>query len=319
MRNKSQTVIIKNNKVKSYVFLCLFLCFFTNKLKCQSQKDNLAKHQISLRHDNDFFALTDYYYSSGLFLSYTVKPNKVIFNPTEQWQFTLGQEVYTPSQTQSTNVFSFDRPYAGFTGLTTLYSTGRNNHLWQSSLQIGLAGNNSGAGGFQRWYHRVIAIADAPLWVAEVNNSLHLNLAVDYCKEWIIAPNPFGVTIAVQPSIALGSRDAYAKGETIWYFGTRNSTANSIAYNRLSLKRELYFALRAGYRHVFYNGLIQGNAFGDTSTFLTKINTDLLQFGFDFNHRYGNNNYCFGIRHNTAETPQATSHTYVILSYGLVF
>ena len=243
---------------------------------------------------------------------------KGVFSTEEQLHFKLGQEVYTPSQTRSTNTEVFDRPYAGFTGLLSEWSTVKNQQLYKVGILLGIAGPNSGAGGFQRWYHKAVAISDSPLWVAELNNSFHTNLYIETTKEWSLAPNPFGVKFALTPKLALGSRDIFAESSINLSFGRRNELKHSIAFNRLgSNQREIYFSLIAGYRQVFYNGLIQGNGFGDDSAVLGEIKPNLLFLGFDFNHRFNQHDYKFGIRYISAETPTANSHLYVSLAYGL--
>jgi len=275
-------------------------------------------HQLELRHDNDFFALTDRYYSSGLFLTYRKVLAKGVFGEAEQLAIRLGQEVFTPSQTQSTNPALFDRPYAGFTGLWANWSQAKNNELLQITTLLGLAGVNSGAGGFQRWYHRAIAISDSPIWTNELENSIHVNLYASYTKEWEIAPNPFGIRMAVRPQLALGSRDVYGETEAILFFGRRNPIGESIAFDRLgSNSREIYFAFRFAYREVFYNGLIEGNLFGDNSPTVKQSKGSLVRLGFDFNHRFNRNDYKLGIRYGSPETANARPHTYVQLSYAL--
>ncbi|MCL6267549.1 lipid A-modifier LpxR family protein [Flagellimonas myxillae] len=286
----------------------------------QSQQSNDAKlysHQLQLRHDNDFFALTDRYYSSGLFVAYQRKLERGVFGAKEQLGYKIGQEVYTPSQTQSTNTNVFDRPYAGLSGIWLTWSTSQDKQLLEVESLLGIAGPSSGAGGLQRWYHKAIAISDSPIWTDELEDSFHANLYLTYTKEWKLAPNPFGVRFAVRPKFALGSRDIYTDAEAIFHFGRRNPMENSIAYNRLgSGKKEIYFALRFAYRQVFYNGLIEGNLFGDNSPVLGVPKNSLLRLGFDFNHRFGVHDYRFGIRYNSPETPSSKSHAHIVLAYG---
>lgn len=289
-----------------------------------SQRDyepNTYSNQLELRHDNDFFLLTDRYYSSGLYLTYRVVPKKLFLkNGDEQLNFRIGQEVYTPSQTQSVESSLFDRPYAGFTGLLSNWTVTDNNSLINVGFLIGLAGNNSGAGGFQRWYHRAIAISDSPLWVDELNNTLHLNLYAGYTKEWVFYENPFGVWFAISPKLAVGSRDIFGEGEAVVHFGRRNSIGESIAYNRIgNNSREIYFAFRLAYRQVLYNGLIEGNLFGNDSIVLRTPEASLLLLGFDFNHRFDKNDFKVGVRYSGSETPTSKSHIYLQLSYGLSF
>lgn len=304
-------------------FFAIIAILFSLNTSLNAQTTTLVGYneQLELRHDNDFFMLTDHYYSSGLFLTYRKFLSKGIFKDNkEQIDFTIGQEVYTPSQTQSTNSAGFDRPYAGFTGLRTSWSTSTKNQLIKASVLVGIAGLNSGAGGFQRWYHQAIAISDSPLWIDEVNDSFHVNAYFSYVKEWKIIPNPFGIRFAVKPNLALGSRDIYIEPETIIYFGRRNEIGKSIAFDRLSSSdREIYFALRASYRSVLYNGLIEGNLFGDNSPILRESSNSIWRFGFDFYHRFERNDYKVGLRFNSKENELAKKHKYVMLSYGLSF
>ncbi|MEM8927996.1 MAG: lipid A-modifier LpxR family protein [Bacteroidota bacterium] len=287
----------------------------------RSYESQSYSHQVELRHDNDFFVLTDKHYSSGLFLTYRMLPKEKLFsNGAEQLEFELTQQVYTPERTKSTNTSNFDRPYAGFLGLNSTWSVANDKQFFKVKLLTGIVGPNSGAGGFQRWYHKNIIWSSVPPWTDELRDSFHLNLYLTYAKEWHIAPNPFGINVAVSPSLALGSRDTYAEQEIVAYFGRRNGLSKSIAYNRLGNNdREIYFALRLAYRHVFYNGLIEGNLFGDDSKVLRDIETSLLRLGFDFNHRFDRNDYKVGIRYLSPETPNAESHIYLQLSYAFSF
>ncbi len=303
-------------KKTCFFLLALFLTFI-----CTAQRSfepEVYDHQLELRHDNDFFTLTDRYYSSGLFLTYRTVLKKGVFGAQEQLSLRLGQEVHTPSQTQSTNSSLFDIPYAGFTGLWGNWSMAKNNVLFDIGTLVGLVGNNSGAGGFQRWYHRAVAISDSPLWIDELNNSFHLNFYATYTKEWELAPNPFGVRFAFQPKLAMGSRDIFGETEAIFHFGRRNAIGESIAYQRLgNNEREIYFSFHFGYRQVLYNGFIEGNLFGDSSPVTRTPENSVVLLGFDFNHRFDQNDYRFGIRWQSSETADAKSHIYIQLSYAL--
>lgn len=282
--------------------------------------DSTLTHQLRLQHDNDFFTLTDRYYSSGLFLSYSHRLKKGFLNGQEQLSFSIGQEVYTPSDIITTNIAEQDRPYVGFLGLKTTWSSVKNQHGWDASILLGIAGNNSGAGGFQRWYHKIFVVSDPPVWVGEMDNSLHANGYLGYLKEWTLIPNPFSITLAVQPSLAFGTRDQYAQANFIAYFGRRDPLASSMANHRIgTTHREIFFSLRAGYRYVGYNALLEGSALGDNSVFLISPNREIIFAGFDAQHRYEKNEYRFGYRIQSAEAPGTQSHKYVILSYARNF
>ncbi len=282
--------------------------------------DSILNHQIQLQHDNDFFTLTDRYYSSGLYLTYTKRLKKGIGKGQEQLSFSIGQEVYTPSNIVTANIEEQDRPYVGFLGLKAGWSSVIKQHGWDASILLGIAGNNSGAGGFQRWYHKIFVVSDPPVWVGEMDNSLHANGYLGYLKEWTLAPNPFSITLALQPAIAFGTRDQYAQANFIAYFGRRDPMATTMAHHRIgTTRREIFFSLRAGYRYVGYNALLEGSALGDNSVFLISPNRDFIFAGFDVQHRFGKNEYWFGYRIQSPEAPGTESHKYVILSYARNF
>ena len=186
------------------------LLVFSNVFVGYCQDNSSFKQQISLQHDNDFFTLTYRYYSSGLYLTYRKLLSSPLFkNGKEQIEFKLQQEIYTPSQTESTNINVFDRSYAGFLGMGFHWNRVKDNKLLKVGIVAGLVGPNSGAGGFQRWYHNVLVVSDPPIWVSELNNNFHFNIYTSFTKEWILAPKPFGVNAVLSLNTALGTRDIY--------------------------------------------------------------------------------------------------------------
>lgn len=299
----------------------IFMVFTIVRLFGQNTSENTIKHQIEFRHDNDFFVLTDRYYSTGLFLTFRHALDKGVFGSRgEQISIQIGQEAYTPDNIESDNIADFDRPYVGFLGLNTGWSYFKNNTGIHLNLLFGIAGKASGAGSFQRWYHNAIVISDPQAWVAEMENTFHANFYASYLYEWRLAPNPFSVHLAVNPQIAVGSRDTYLHPEVIAYFGRRNHLSSTIAQHRIgATEREIFFSLRAGYRFVSHNGLLEGNAFGDNSIFLIPSKRTVLFLGFDFQHRYGKNDYRVGYRHNSSEAETTETHQYITLSYARSF
>ncbi len=283
--------------------------------------ENKIDHQIGLRHDNDLFLLTDRYYSAGLFLTYRRRLQKGVFRSgNEQLVFSLGEEIITPTDLKSKDIADLDRPYAGFLGFTGGWSHAGKSSLVEGNLLFGVAGSASGAGTLQQWFHKAIVSSDAPTWVGELENSIHTNLYVAYTYEWQLAPNPFSVHVAAHPQIAFGTRDVYFHPELTAHFGRRNTLSSSMAYTRIgSTDRETFFVLRAGYRFVGRNGLLEGNALGDDSVFLVSSNTTVFYGGFDFQVRRGKNEFWYGYRINSAESGHTEAHQYMLLSYARNF
>lgn len=286
-----------------------------------SPDGRIPSQQIRLQHDNDFFTLSDRYYSSGLFLSYSRRLRGWESGQAyQQMKITVGQEVFTPSDIKTTEISEQDRPYVGFLGLKGNWLKIRNSAALDVSMLLGLAGNNSGAGGFQRWYHNIFVVSDPPVWVGEMNNTAHLNLYTSYYREWDLAPLPFSIKSGIQPQVAYGTRDQYAQLTWITFFGRRDPLLTSMAFDALgSETREIYFSLRAGFRYVAHNAMLEGNATGDDSVFLVEPRRHLIYGGFDVHHRVERNEYRFGYRILSPEAVTTRSHKYVSLSYARNF
>ena len=303
------------------MFLVGFVLSINNSIRAQESLAPEVKNQIGLQHDNDFFLLTDRYYSFGLFLNYKHRFDKGIFGGTdEQLSITLGEEAYTPDDTETTSINEMDRPYVGYLGLNSSWTKSKKRSLFEIQLELGIAGKASGAGAIQRWYHNAIVVSDPQSWVGEISDSFHVNLYLEYTIEWQLVANPFSVHIAFQPQAAYGTKDQYIQPDLVAFFGRRNSLHSSIGYGQIgSTVRELFFSLIAGYRFVNYNGLLEGNPWADNSVFLVDSNDTVLHLGFDFHHRYNRNDYRVGYRFNSEESELSQTHQYIILSYARSF
>ncbi|MEM7186417.1 MAG: lipid A-modifier LpxR family protein [Bacteroidota bacterium] len=310
-------------KLNLYIILSLFLFVLGPSQITWSQEEpvKLPKQQIEFRHDNDFVLLTDEYYSSGLWLTYRRRLASGIFTKgREQLTFQLSQEAHTPSDIDTRELRKIDRPYAGFSGLSSQWSISGDHSLLEVKALIGLTGPSSGAGAFQRWHHRNVVLVSVPTWFTEIEDSFHANLEVSYAAEWQLAPVPFGVWFALQPRVAYGTRDIFVQPEFIASFGRRNPIGSTIAYNQVgAIDREVYFSLRFGVRYVGHNALLEGNLLGDNSLYTIEPKNRVTHIGFDFRHRSGKNDYTLGYRYNSKEAEVMDSHRYLILAFARSF
>lgn len=300
---------------------------FLNVSNCfgQNSHDKISetalKHQIGFKHENDFLTFSDQYYSSGLFLQYSRHLNQGLFS-TGQELISLGfaQEIYTPSRINTTNITEMDRPYAGYMEFNLSWSYIKPTHIFEIQFGIGLAGKASGAGSFHRWYHKALEVPNPPTWAHEINNKVHNNLYVNFIKEWQLTPNNFSVHLGILPKLAIGTKDIFAQPELIAHFGKRQALTTSMAYGYFGgTEKEIFFSLRAGYRFVIHDAMLEGHVFGDDSVFLVESNKTFFFGGLDIKHRSGQNDYWFGYRLNASVTKTTTSHSFVILSYARSF
>lgn len=287
---------------------------FSQETENLVQSKSLPRNLIELRHDNDFFVFTDRYYTTGSFITYRSYLENGYFPETkEQLGFSLVQQYYTPANIHSGDVEDFDRPYVGFIGVESGWSLANAFSFVDFNILLGLAGPAAGAEEFQNLFHSNGGI-DTPAWVAQINNSFHINLKSSYTREWKINPNPYSVYLAVKPTIAVGTKDLYFQQEGILYFGKRNTLQQSSAYNQLrNLEKEFYFSFSAGYRYIHYNALLEGHPIGDSSVFIVESENHILLFKFEFVYNSGRNIFKLAQNYNTSETSSVKAH----LTFGI--
>lgn len=301
-------------------------CAFVVAVQAQNQNNNKVitgyHQQIELRQDNDFLHYTDRYYSTGSFIGY----RKLIETPQDStlkrhYSIYLSQEIYTPADLEETNFLRFERPYAGFLGISNEMLLAKPTHLSEFKIAVGVTGPISGAEWVQSAFHSTVA-EDSRIstWEAQIKNNFHFNLYYQYIKEWQWLPNPFSVHFAINPSIAAGTRDVYGQQDVVFYLGRRSALQNTVAYKQLGvLERELFFAVRLGYRYLLHDALIEGGLVGDDSIFLLTPYRHIFFYNVETFFRRGRHDVKFTCNYETPRTNRTRPHLYVSLSYGYSF
>jgi hypothetical protein len=113
--------------------------------------------------DNDWFVREDKHYSHGMQISFPV---------TAATRFTIGQRMYTPSNTDIPIPDPGDRPYAGWLYLTSdtrLPSRETIDHL---TLSLGLIGPQARARETQRLFHHVLGNGISAGWDAQLPRTI---------------------------------------------------------------------------------------------------------------------------------------------------
>lgn len=309
------------NIIQLFLVLCYFILVYNGDSHAQELNLSTPKNQLELQHDNDFVLLSDRYYSTGLFVTYRRRLNRGIFSKVnEQLSLQFQQLAYTPDDIDAIDINLMDRPYAGFSGLQAAWSFAQRHWLLEPRFLVGLTGPSSGAGSFQRWFHRNATHVSEPSWVGEIEDSFHTNFYLRMIAELQLAPNPFGVHLAVRPTIAYGTKDIYVEPELIFFFGRRSGLEQSIAYNQLgSVEKEIYFTIRWATRFVSHDASLEGNLNGDNSVFTIEPGKRWSTFGIDLNHRSGKNEYRVGFNALSARAPELKKHKYLTLAYARSF
>lgn len=273
---------------------------------------------IELRHDNDFLYATDRYYSAGSFIGWR-KLSRLKNDSLHriQYRLFLSQEMYTPTNIIDTAISKFDRPYAGFLGVSGGITSAYSNTLYDYKLLVGFSGPWSGASFVQSLFHQSATVdSTIPQWAGEIQSSFYMNLYFKYVQEWKFQPNPFSVHMALSPKVAFGNRDLYLQNDIVFYFGKRNSLMQSTAYQQIgNFKKELFFGIRLGYRYVFHNALLEGNVLGDASPYLIEPYQNLFLYNFEIHRRGKRNLYKFSCNFSTPEAFGTQPHLYTTLAF----
>ena len=147
-----------------------------------------------------------------------------------------------------------------------------------------------------------------------------INFYSNYIYEWKLNPNPFSVYFALSPTIAFGTKDVFLQQDVVFYFGKRNPLHKSIAYNQLGkLKNELFFAVRAGYRYVVHNTMLEGSLIKDSLVLLVEPYQNFFIYNIEMYYRWGRNDIKLFYNFNSPETKKADYHMFVTLSLARNF
>lgn len=310
---------------KGPLFLLLLFFFFFSELPAQDNSETKVentfyKRQIELHHDNDFLLFTDWFYTTGSFINYRTLLNEQEEN-RDRRQLTIGvlQIFYTPSNITETNVRLFDRPYAGFSAITTSLALTNERRLLDFTLQMGASGSISGAEGFQSWFHSSNESAEAS-WIGQIEDAIHINLYARYIRDWKLLDNKFGVHMAWTPTVALGTRDMFIENQAAFYFGRRADIHRTMAYHQIgSIQPEFFFSLKFAYRYVIYDALLEGFITGDSSIFTVDPVDHFFTYGFEGYYRKKRMEYRAGYNYASPRVGTTLLHTWITLSIARNF
>lgn len=314
---------IEPGAVSRLILFCSLLSIATTsgQVKVANTSDtSFYKHQIELSHDNDFLLFTDWYYTTGSFVTYKTRlDNGENKEDNRQWEIGLTQYYFTPSAIKETLIALFDRPYAGYLGVYNKLGYCSKRRLWEFTLDIGVTGPISGAEGFQRWFHSSGESAN-PRWVGQIDNGIHANLYVTYTREWQWLTNPFSVYAAWKPAVAVGSKDIYVEQGAQFTFGKRSGLQSSMAHGRIGkVVPEFFLGVHFTYRYVIYDAMLEGHILGDNSVYTEDPVDHLFFYGINGNYRKKRMEYRLGYTFGSPRAPETTLHTWVNISIARNF
>ena len=225
-----------------------------------------SQNTINLDVDNDLYFAKDFYYSSGIFLTYS-KTSKSTKRKPQINHFTLGQEIFTPSKRYETDPAEYDYPYSGFLFFKYKNQRSLNNTSSLSiSGKLGVTGSASLAKGMQNLYHQLILNLPDLSWNAQTPQEIHLDLLINYFKGFHLEDNvnletklfsevgTYKINTGVDIGIMIGSLGSFHFFDNII-----NMNENKISFY-LGTRQEYYF-------HDFN---IEGSLFNDNAELTLK-------------------------------------------------
>jgi lipid A 3-O-deacylase len=183
-------------------------------------------NRFTLHWENDAFARTDRDYSNGLKLTwstaFSAKSDETrnlpgwIYGIADRLpdikdsaahralSLSMGQNIYTPEDTDSRDLIEEDRPYAGFTYIGLGFQARKNARLDVWELDAGIVGPLSQAEETQNSIHRIRGSDQALGWDHQLKNELGLDVIRE--TKWRIWARHFGGRFSVDLIPHLGWR-----------------------------------------------------------------------------------------------------------------
>ncbi|RXK53862.1 lipid A deacylase LpxR family protein [Oleiharenicola lentus] len=206
---------------------------------------NIRSSTFTVVTENDkYFAGTDRHYTNGLKLTWLGETNlnesypfvqtaaKVIpwMDPAHvNWRykvgFALGQNIYTPTDTDTTALIPDDRPYAGWLYGSIILQAQLENQLRLVELSLGVVGPSALGEQFQNRFHDLINVARANGWANQLRDEPGLRLTWERryrTWQWQGSSLPeLGVDLVLRHRITLGNVYTHAAGGAVVRLGWR--------------------------------------------------------------------------------------------------
>lgn len=316
--------------------LCLSLLICSVSAHAQRE---LKGGTTTIYFENDLFTGTDRYYTNGTKISWT-SPDLENFRDDQRASFllpltdvlpfvnapgyqrnvgfSLGQNIYTPDDTESEKLVVNDRPYAGWLYLG--FSLARKNARFRDEFgfTLGVVGPWSFAQDSQRVVHATRNLEFPNGWQHQLDNEVGVVLTYQHTRRFLLAGARSGFGLEVLPYLGGALGNVYtqaALGSEMRVglnlpddFGTpvigqSDSTPSPVEgaeqERRSKFDLGIYFFARAEGRLVARNIFLDGNNFSDSHSVDKKIAVADLSVGTSLN--YKNSKITYAVVYRTEE------------------
>lgn len=303
-----------------------------------------AEHVVNMLIENDLFAGTDRHYTSGAMLNYVsgvddgprrLKDMGVWFpgihdDDQIHVSFSLGHEIYTPTDIRTDVLLEDDRPYAGYFYIATGFSTANAKEVETWRVNLGIVGPSARGEEVQNTVHKQVGSDDALGWTHELSDEWVFSVA--YEKKWLnrawTASEDWRIESDFIPyfSAALGTPQTYFGLGGMFRVGKGLQKDQGPPRVRPSLPMSQFYDGTSSWyafvgvdgRYVAHNTFLDGNIFKDSHSVEREDFVADLQAGLVWNTKRFRVGYTYVIRTKEFKR-QKESDRYGSLTFSLHF
>jgi len=272
------------------VFFCLVLVALWAGVHPLAVEADDSKGTLTLTLDNDLFASgTDRHYTHGTQMAYVSDTYMPAWLDTalsilpfhsagdeSRLSWALGQQMYTPSDLDATQLIVDDRPYAGWLyssfGVLSESTHNSNRHVDVLELIVGVVGPDSGAENTQKAIHKLLD-SDEPMgWDNQLDDEVTADLR--YQRKWSLRLVDNYIDVLPFTGFTLGSSQRRVSTGFTFRLGSGLNTdygpplihpkEGTASYFKPNQSFYWYLFVGAQGEYVDYNIFLDGNRDGDS-------------------------------------------------------
>lgn len=300
--------------------------FLTFAVSAQTEYKN---QEYTLANDNDVYLLlgNDRYYSNGMFFRARWAPEKTKFNHDSLktiFEVEVAQKFFTPQDLNLLDVNNFERPYAGllYAGFN-LSKFKDENTRWMYGAEFGITGRESGAEGFQRWYHDAFGFPKPRGWQYQIPHEFVFNFRGEYNKQKFIVPDRLDAIWSTEVSVGTAFTHIYQRldlriGELLPL--NKSPFKNAIigaGSERFKLNNYWFFGL--GLQFVAHNLTIEGSVWNNDAPHTETLNRLVRHFRLGWAISSYRSTFKIALNGLTKEIKDTRNHGYIGWEFTLRF
>ena len=317
----------------------LVLLTVLNATAQQPERSGRYSREIAARFDNDIFFFIDYYYTAGMEASFRrlLKPGTALHTrlratPSDSAKVIvnnqIGFKIYNPFNIDFPATSTMDRPYAGYVYTMMDVSNFPNRRAMNYyGAELGLVGEDSKMGQFQRWVHHVTNFEIPKGWDSQIRNEPIVNLYYSRLQEFKVVDD---LDLISKTAVKAGTGGNKISQDFTFRLFQFNPLSNSVFTNsRLSWddrgqgrrrRIETFVVVGYGIDYVITDVFMEGSIFKNHPSVFTVTPQRWVRrrtYGIMFSSR--SISWDLTVIHVSREVPGTHTHLYASLGLAVRF